>query len=450
LHQIVGLTKENIKILDKNYCDIEQELDSFNPDMIGFTSMTVEYGKVIEFAKKIIEKHNVPFIIGGVHISTLPESFDRVFDVGIIGEGEKGLAEIVNLYLKKGIHWKEGLEKIKGIVYSNAERKLIITAPRPSIKNLDTLPIPDFTFVSKEYFKKEEIPSISAFGIKAYLISSRSCPFSCVFCSTRRFWGNVRFNSPEYTAKMLKKIMEDTGGDYVKVMDDLFTVSAQRVKELREAFEKEGIMDKITGIECQPRVNLVTEELCEEMKKIKITTVNFGFESGSDKMLQWLKAGSATVEMNRQAVLMCVKHGFNVYGSLMYGSPGETIEDMKMTNDFIDFARKNGARYLWSFVATPFPATPFWDTALQRGKVSNDMNWELLGHHCIDTPLLLDDNIDKEEFKQVFLEGRAKLRKMKIKMVKDFLFKNPFKAIGMFLKEPKYYSSRLIKQVMKQ
>jgi len=260
----------------------------------------------------------------------------------------------------------------------------------------------------------------------------------------------MRFNSPDYVARFVKYLIDDFGVDYLKLSDDLFTISAQRVREVREAFERYGIMDKIKGIECQPRANLIDDEMCQLMKELKVKIVNFGFESGSERMLNWLKAGSVTVEMNRNAILLCSKYGFNVYGSLMFGSPGEKIEDMKQTLEFIDFAVKNGARYIWSFVSTPFPGTPFWDIALKRGKVSANMDWNLLSHHNLDNPLLLAEDVNKEEFKYLFFLGRKKLRKLKLKLVKDFVKRHPIKTLGMLTKEPSYYIKRFVKQVYKQ
>lgn len=449
LRDAVGIDNNNIKVFESNYSDIENELDKFCPNIIGFTSMTIDYGKVIGFAKKIRSKYNQPFILGGVHISTLPLSLNKVFNIGVIGEGEKTFAELIEIYLKNDSFKQENLREIKGLVFFNGV-KVELTPAREPIKNLDELPLPDFKFVSRNYFRLEEIPSISDTGIKGYLISSRGCPYKCVFCSTSHFWGRMRLHSSDYTARIVKRFIEDFGADYIKVLDDLFTISPQRLRELKESFEKYGILDKIKAIECQPRANLMNDELCIAMRELKIKTLNFGFESGSDRILKWLKKESVDVEMNKNAVLLCKKYGFYTYGSLMYGSPGETIEDMEKTNKFIDFAIENNARYIWSFVATPFPNTLFWDIALKRGKVNNNMDWNLLGHHNIDNPLLLDENIDKKEFKRVFLKGRKKLAKLKIKLIKEFVINNPIKAFQMVLTEPFYYIPRIIRQIFKQ
>lgn len=448
LRDRVGLVGNNVRILDKNYTDIEKELKRFSPDIIGFTSLTVDYGKVICFAKHIKQIFDIPLIVGGVHISTLPQSLDRIFDIGVIGEGEETIPEIIELYLAKTRFSGSDLKKIKGLAFWDHER-IILTPAREPVE-CDTLPIPDFTFVNRNYFKKEAIPTINGVGIKAYLVSARGCPYRCAFCSTSHFWGKMRTHSPDFIARTVQKFIEDFNSDYLVVLDDLFAVNLQRLREIKKAFDKYGILDKIKATECTARTNLIDDKLCETLKELKVKTLNFGFESGSDRILEYLKQNSVDVETNKRAIILCQKYDFNIYGSLMYGSPGETIEDLKKTNKFIDFAIEHGAKYIWSFVATPFPATPFWDVALQRGKVGNNMDWNLLSLHNIENPLLLDDVINKEEFKKFFFEGRKKLRKLKIKMIKQFFKQNPTVLLKMILTEPGYYTTRAIKQLFKQ
>ncbi|MCU0784433.1 MAG: B12-binding domain-containing radical SAM protein [Verrucomicrobia bacterium] len=452
LRDRTGLKGGNIKILDQNYCaDLEAELAAFQPNLIGFTAMAIDYGKVIRFVRSIREKFAVPFILGGVHISTLPESLDPLFDAAVMNEGEGTLHELIEIFLEKQSLAPGHLVGVKGAVYfPTPGQPPHINPVRPPMPNLDDLPVPDFHFANRNYFRKEEIASIADVGIRAYVLSSRGCPYRCTFCSTARFWGKMRFHSPDFTARIVKHFMDEFGSDYLKVEDDLFTVSAKRLYALRDAFIRHGIFDRIKAIECSPRANLVTEELCEAMKAIKIKTLNFGFESGSDRVLNSLKVGSVSVEQNRKAIRLCRKHGFNVYGSLMYGVPGETIEDMEQTNDFIDFAIANKARYVWSFVATPFPATPFWDIALKRGKVSNQMDWEKVDLHNLAEPLLLDDTVDRAEFTRVFLKGRRKLRRLKAKMIFSFVAQNPVYSLRKALQEPKYYLPMLSKWFFRQ
>jgi len=374
---------------------------------------------------------------------------DKVFDIGVIGEGELTMEEIVNLYLKKGEFFKKDLKKVKGIIFFDDSGKIVTTNPRLPIKNLDDLPIPDYSFVSKNYFMRQEIPTVSGIGIKCYLLTSRGCPYRCVFCSASRFWAKMRLHSADYIARVAKKEIDEFGADHLRIMDDLFAINPERLREIKKAFDKYGILNKIKTAECHARANLMTDELCKALKEMKVKTLNFGFESGSDKILEWLKCGTVSVEMNKKAILIANKYGFNVNGSLVYGSVGETIEDMKKTNEFIDFAIKNNAQHIWSFVLTPLPNTPLWDLALKEGKVRNDnnMDWSLLS---LDKPFFLDKSIDPKEFQKVFLEGRKKLSRLKIKMVMKFIIKNYGFAIKMLMKEPKYHVTRTLKHIFKK
>src|SRR3989344_3234557 len=444
----VGLRNENIKVFDKNYYDVEKELINFKPDMLGITAMSVDYMKAINLARKIKSHYNIPIILGGVHISSLPESLKDCFDVGVLGEGEETLEELIEIYFKYGKLDNKYFKKIKGIVYLD-NKKTVITGMRDLIE-LDTLPLLDLNFIHKDYFKKEEILGVSIVGIRGPLISSRGCPYRCEFCATTRFWRKMRLHSPEYTARVAEKLIKEHNVDFIYILDDLFSISPTRLREIKIEFEKRGILDKIHAMACTVRANIMTEELSEAMKELKIKIINFGFESGSERILKYLKAGSVSVEMNQKAVLLSVKKGFKVYGSLMYGSPSETIKDMKKTNNFIDFCAKNGASNIWSFVATPFPGTPFWDKALEMGTVSNDMDFSLLDHHISRRPLLLDKEISFEDFEEVFLEGKKKLRKLRAKLIIDFLRNNKMNTIKLISRDPRYYMKRVTKQLFKQ
>ena len=448
LRDIVGLEESNIRVLESNYSNVSEELKKFSPDIIGFTAMSVEYGKVMKFAKEIKNTFHVPFILGGVHISTLPISLDNVFDIGVIGEGELTMEELVNLYLKKGEFVKKNLKKIKGIIFFD-NNKIITTEPRLPIKNLDDLPIPDYHFVNKNYFRRQEIPPVMGVGVKCYLLTSRGCPYKCIFCSATRFWSNIRLHSADYIARVAKKQIDEFGADHLRIMDDLFAINPERLKEFKKAFEKYGILDKIKTAECHARANLMTEELCKALKDMKIKTLNFGFESGSDKVLSWLKCDTVSLKMNQNAILLAKKYNLSVNGSLVYGSPGETIEDMKKTNEFIDFAIKNKAQNIWSFVLTPLPNTPLWDLALKEGKVRNDdkMDWSLLS---LDNPFFLDKSIDPKEFQKIFLEGRRKLGRLKAKLAIKFVIKNYGFAMKILIEEPKYQITRAYKHIFKK
>jgi len=432
------------KMFDANFDkDIPKEVSRFKPDMIGISAMTVLYSKAVECAAKL-KKLGVPIFIGGVHISTLPGSLNKVFDIGIIGEGEETLKELVELVLKNKFSCKN-LKKVKGIEFYY-KNKLIRTQDRPPIRNLDDIPIPNLDYADKRYFLPRENLSAGKMCIFGIMITSRGCLYRCVFCSTSRFWKTIRFNSADYVAKNVKYQIERYGVNHVDVLDDLFTVSKDRLRELIKAFKKEGILGKVS-FSCQPRANLIDEEMCRLMKALNVKSVNFGFESGSERILNILKNGTVTTEMNKRAIILCKKFGFKVYGSLIFGSPGETIEDMKETLNFMDWCKEHKADYIWTFVATPFPATIWWDDALKRGKVSNHMDWDKLSHHAIEDAMLTD--VDKDDFKEIFKISREKSRGFKYGLIFSFVKEHPLFSVSLLFKNPVFYAEKFIIKVFK-
>jgi anaerobic magnesium-protoporphyrin IX monomethyl ester cyclase len=441
---------DEVRIYERyNHPDMATEISEYQPDLLGITAMSCEYGEAIQFTRNIRKTVSCPVVVGGVHISTLPESLSDVFAAGVMGEGEDTFSEIVEALRRDGEIGSVALSKIPSLCY-RVDGNIQTTPQRPPIANLDELPFPDFTLVSKKFFTPEEIPATGEMGVKAYILSSRGCKYRCAFCSTSRYWGRVRLHSPEYVGKYIKHMVEVHGATYLWTLDDLFTVSPKRVREIREVLIRHGVFDKLHGAVCSVRANLVTDELCKELKQSKVAFVNFGFESGSERVLHSLKGGSVTVEQNKQAIALCEKYGIAVYGSLMYGSPGETIEDMRLTNDFIDFAIRHKARYIWSFVAQPYPATPFWDIALERGKVSNNMDWSRLGCHSPEDAMMLDNSVDRNAFAKVFRQGRAKLNRMKLRMMVNFVIKNPLMALRMILSNPARYVEQIVTWLVKQ
>ena len=109
---------------------------------------------------------------------------------------------------------------------------------------------------------------------------------------------------------------------------------------------------------------------------------------------------------------------------------------MRDTIDFIEYTKKAGADRIWSFVATPFPATQMWQTATERGKVSDDMNFDMLTHGAADAPLLLDDSIDPKAFKQLFFESKKHEHYYKWKKFFTFLRNDPLRTFKLACSAP--------------
>jgi len=137
-----------VKIIEQNYVDVEKKLKEGKFDLIGISAMTVHYGAALRLSRWIKQNMPAPVVIGGVHISTLPGSFENCFDIGVIGEGEASMLEIVRAYLGKKAVGKEELLKIKGLIFFDGGH-LVTTEERPLIEDLDSIPLPDWRLVQR-------------------------------------------------------------------------------------------------------------------------------------------------------------------------------------------------------------------------------------------------------------------------------------------------------------
>ena len=133
-----------IIFLDANCQDIY--MDFVPTDIVAVTSVTQTIGDAIEFAKYVKTFGNIPLILGGVHISTyriLPEPFD----IGVIGEGEQTMLELIQARSLS----KDCTGEIKGIC-CNVHGKTVFTGSRPLIEDLDTIPIPDREMANMKHY----------------------------------------------------------------------------------------------------------------------------------------------------------------------------------------------------------------------------------------------------------------------------------------------------------
>ena len=222
-----------IEIVDINFENPINKIFYSHYDLIGISSMTVQYEKATALARKVKDKSNIPIIIGGAHISTLPFSLRDCFDIGVIGEGEETFCNIVDLYEKKGKLFLSDLRDIGGVVYRE-DGKLNITQNMASIDPLDLVPSLDYSIIDHKYFRFKAVTYWAEFGREAILSTSRGCPYKCIFCSSTQFWGKVRYFSARRVMEEIKNLVKKYNVDHIWISDDLFTINKNRLKEIAE------------------------------------------------------------------------------------------------------------------------------------------------------------------------------------------------------------------------
>ena len=98
--------------------------------------------------------------------------------------------------------------------------------------------------------------------------------------------------------------------------------------------KKRKILGKTT-FEVLGRANHIDQEMVNLLEELNVNAISFGFESGSNRMLNYLKGGTVTVEQGAKTIKLCKEKGFLITGLFIIGSPGETEEDLKLTLQFI-------------------------------------------------------------------------------------------------------------------
>jgi radical SAM superfamily enzyme YgiQ (UPF0313 family) len=346
----------------ENLNDIEEATSRIlvlNPDIIALTSPSVHFNQIKALCKSLKMKRDIPIFLGGSHITSLPDSLPTDVDVGFIGESEETIVEIMQLVCINSFK-KHSLANVKGIVYYDDTGQIKITEKREAIKNLDLIPFADRTIFPKEYLESKS----------TQILTSRSCPYHCVFCQAIPQHFTYRFHSAEYVVNEISELHYIYGFTEFGINDELFAANKPRIKKIIELLKEKGLLGKLK-FAVNGRANLITEDLVDLLVQMGVVEVALGLESMSPRILSFLK-DKVTVEQNVSAVEILHKAGLRVGGLFMIGTPGETIEDLEFTYHYIKANRsKFGGMTLC--ITTPLPGTPLWDICIKMGRIESDI-----------------------------------------------------------------------------
>ena len=411
-------SKFSVKIVDKEK-NIAKAVAKENPSLVGITSVTIQFPSAIKLAQDIRSEMDVPIAVGGEHITALPQQLPSQFDIGVIGEGEQTILELMKIYSKGGsMNSVEGIVFHKGNDKNNNKNKSVTTnPPRKLIEPLDSIPFPSRHLLKMDdYLAPRRTISKIKLSRGTHIFTSRGCPYNCVFCSSSCFWQRrIRFNSPEYVVSEINHLIEKYKVDGICIFDDLFIADKERLRKISELVKKEKINEKVS-FRCSVRTNLINDDVCKFMKDMNVETVTIGFESGSPRMLAYLKNNTATIEDNKRSAELLHKYGFEIEGLFMLASPGETKADMMMTLDFI---KNNFIDTIQLSITTPYPGTELWNYALEKGLVSNDMDWsklDLKPNEDLTNQLTMVDTMTKQEFAEIYDLFRREVEKRNVRI----------------------------------
>jgi len=371
--------KVNILDAEKDLLDNKKILEriiEISPKYIGITSTTPESSKVIELFNEIKRaRPETVTVAGGSHFSALPEyqngEYDAIDHI-VVGEGEKAFLKIVSEATK---------EKIVEIM--NEE-------------SLDDLPLPARHLVDYDHYQFP-VPRKGMVRMDT-IVTSRGCPFSCLFCFNRNT--KVRYRNIKKCVDEIAMSHEKYKTNFFMFLDDTLTISKERVVELCDEIVKRGLHKKVTFY-ANARADRVDFETLKKMKQAGVVEVSTGVESGSQQLLNMENKGT-TLEQYAQVYSWMRKLGFETRGSFILGHPHETHETVKET---IKFAKKLRLVRVSCCIMTPYPGTEIYKMAL-KGEgihlVSSDWkDFTRYGRSVIRTNELTKK--DLENYQKVFL-----------------------------------------------
>lgn len=330
-----------------------------SPDVVGITSTTSTINQAFEAAK--VAKRLLPYctvVMGGPHVtfsdlSTLASCGE--VDIVVRGEGEVTLIELLER-MEDG----RGVKGVLGLTYREGGRARR-EPDRPLIENLDSLPFPSYKHLPLNLYR--------SFGLKVPSLpvaTSRGCPFKCSFCVAWKLNKGIwRTRSAINVVDELEHHVSTYGVTDFSFVDDLFTLSRRRVKEICREMRKRGL--KVTW-GCSARVDTVDYELLLEMKRAGCHTLYFGVESKSSRTLKDMRKGF-TPERVKEAFRLARQLGINTVASAILFWPGETRRDVEETVKFVKSLESDIAQFC---IATPFPGTDLYERLKEAGMIREE------------------------------------------------------------------------------
>jgi radical SAM superfamily enzyme YgiQ (UPF0313 family) len=331
----------------RSFNEIESEVVEIKPDVVGISSLfTPYYREVLDVAACVKRRLKVPVVIGGSHASAAPASLLSSPDVDYVirGEGERPFVEFLRF-----LHRRERIEEVPNLAYKKNGQ--ICLNPIADNFPLDDLAIPDLSDFEPLNYQLAGKPL-------TFMITSRSCPHKCSFCSVHTTFGS------NYRRRSLDSVLDEIelryrqGYRIIDFEDDNLTYYKNTFRELCRRLitrfpNREMEFVAMNGISYLS----LDDELLELMRQAGFSHLNLALVS-SDKTVRETTKRPHTLEAYLKVVHKSVQLGFKIVSYQILGLPNESLSSMIQTLAF-------NARLPVLLGASPFYRTP--DAPIARG-----------------------------------------------------------------------------------
>ena len=278
-------------------------------------------------------------------------------------------------------------EGIAGLTWKKSDGSVAVNPPRPPIEDLDALPIPAYDLLDLSQFYESVFVRFPA----ATMITSRGCPFNCIYCSyPQTIYGHkFRAMSPRRVFDEIKYLVQDRGVKELRIDDDTFDIDRSRVIGICKLLAA-AKLDMVFSVQCRPQ--LMTDEEAKWLKKAGCRMVLYGVESGNEEILKHIRKNTTKEEI-RRGVKIAKRHGIDVLNCVMLGFYWDTVDTVE---DTIRFAFELNAEFTQVATPTPLPGTDYY-RLLEEKNCFLSKDWEQhdsVHHSSVELPHLSNEQLN--------------------------------------------------------
>lgn len=298
---------------------LDQTILRLNPVLIGFTTYQSTIDRIRFLSRYIKSRYRkIMIALGGPQIPSMPsEAMEDLDDIDILVRAE---GEVVIKNVARALSSGGSLENVNGITYRLGPK---------IVDQLDQVEVPD----NLDLYPSPYLNNVINLDGKdtAILLSSRGCKSNCFFCITPFLCkGRIRYHSIDRVVDEME-LLSRRGIERFWFADPNFTENRDRTLEFVQKKLQKGIE---TPFWFQTRSDLIDPELIDALKSSGADTMAFGLESASPKVLKNINK-RLDVNQLRNNIDYARSIGLNAELFTIYGLPGETVEDARITIEFV-------------------------------------------------------------------------------------------------------------------
>jgi anaerobic magnesium-protoporphyrin IX monomethyl ester cyclase len=361
---------DDIRVIDA-FCENLSERELIErvvkekPEVFGINCSTHTFRTALSTLRRL--KRQLPetkLVLGGFHATFaathILESYPFI-DYIVKGEGELSFPRLLDR-IEKGTEPGD----VEGIGFTRGGR-IAINEPVLNM-DLDSLPFPARELAHKVEYGYYHKNIKLTFGKFTTVSSSRGCPYRCAYCScaafSQRRW---RPRSPTNVVDELERLHDD-GYECLVFVDDNLTHNRRRMERICDMIKERKIKMRFY---CEGRADNASYELLRKMKGAGFDVIYFGIESPQDNVLHYYRKTIGAAQ-SEKAIRNAKKAGMLVVTSFIVGAPGESLEDMNKTVEFIFKVRPHAAQVN---ILDVLIGTEIWDRLSEGGMIGSE-DWE--------------------------------------------------------------------------